>query len=145
MKRILLILALCLILTACDDTLHYPERDNEDKQIEFTYEASDDQWLENQTNHAMMSGLVGNGDFLYFSLGSTPARYNTNSGEILKLSEAAIYRLDYTTEKPAENRNSLFRVPVKDGKAERLIFRDAFVNRVFAVPMTRKDRSGEVP
>ena len=81
MKRLTITILALLMLASCNNTLHYPDRMDSPADSTFTYEPSEDAWLDNQPSSAMISGLVGHGDFLYINTSTAPMRLNTTSGK----------------------------------------------------------------
>ena len=72
MKRLTITILALLMLASCNNTLHYPDRMDSPADSTFTYEPSEDAWLDNQPSSAMISGLVGHGDFLYLNTSTAP-------------------------------------------------------------------------
>ena len=81
MKRLTTAMLALLLMSSCSNTLYYPDRTDGKTDSSFTYEPSEDVWLDNQPSSTMVSGLVGQGDFLYLNTGSSPMRLNTTSGK----------------------------------------------------------------
>ena len=79
MKRLAITILVLFMLTSCSNTPHVPDRSPADST--YTYEPSDDIWLDNQPSSAKASGLAGHGNFLYLNIDSSPMRLNTTSGK----------------------------------------------------------------
>ncbi|MBQ3258270.1 MAG: hypothetical protein IJA67_12795 [Oscillospiraceae bacterium] len=117
MKRLTITILALLMLTSCNNTLHNPDRTDTPANFTYTYEPSDDIWLDNQPSSAKVSGLAGHGNFLYLNIDSSPMRLNTTSGKFSYLCsdplcfhnthECPFYTNTFTQFYPMINENSI--------------------------------------